>query len=107
MKEEDREGEIVRATEGAQGGRRQCAHDKRQMAVHKDNLPRPSLPPAVSSRRRGHFFAHFGKIDADTLSGAVFQRTRKAAAEEGGKRREGGKAGERRRHTTAYFNGLT
>ena len=46
MKEEDGEGEIVRATEGAQGGRRQCAHDKRQMAVHKDNLPRPSLPPS-------------------------------------------------------------
>ena len=103
MKEEDGEGEIVRATEGAQGGRRQCAHDKRQMAVHKDNLPRPSLP---SSRRRGHFFAHFGKIDADTLSGAVFQRTRKAATEERGKRREGGKSVERR-HTTAYFNGLT
>ena len=102
MKEEDREGEIVRATEGAQGGRRQCAHDKRQMAVHKDNLPRPSLHPAVSSRRRGHFFAHFGKIDADTLSGAVFQRTRKAAAEEGGKRREGGKAGEREAAEAAH-----
>ena len=48
-------------------------------------VPR-SLP--LQRRRRGHFFAHFGKIDADTLSGAVFQRTRKAAAEEGGKRRE-------------------
>ena len=66
------------------------------------------VPPSrrLQCRRRGHFFAHFGKIDADTLSGAVFQRTRKAAAEEGGKRREGGKAADRR-HTTAYFNGLT
>ena len=65
--------------DGARG--RHCAHDKRQMAVHKDNLPRPSvpLPPSLpSSRRRGHFFARFGKIDADTLFGAVFQRRRKA-----------------------------
>ena len=36
----------TRRTRTARARGRQCAHDKRQMAVHKDNLPRPSLPPS-------------------------------------------------------------